>query len=140
MANQIEERIDKIKNNFIGYRRNFKYTNTVAINGWLLNKPDIRIIDVPHNTAKEMAIFMLFQITSTGVRRILCKTYGVKAIEQLKKVECCSLINCLGFIEYSPLNHLCITMYEIAVSVEFVEMPLCEKFVRKPGYGRKKFR
>lgn len=127
MNKTISNKINMIRKSFFfatnDYRR---YQNSLSINGWLLAKPNIVIL----NDGTKVGRFLVYQIHKTRIESYPCQTFSKPLIEILEQATNVCLINCLGRIVYYS-KYMIMQVEELQISHTFNDEPLDPPYVKK---------
>lgn len=130
---EIEKALTNIANSDIGISISGRYTNTISLNGFIVQKPRI----TPNRkTGNETCSFILHQITKTINGYIVDKTFHVlcylpNVVDRLKELENICFVNVVGTFERSR-KYKCdyCQMYNFEINCE-----LSEKFTKEYERG-----
>lgn len=104
---KVELAVINIAEGDIGRSVSGKYTNKVALNGFILQKPKFVKNDIRKN---ESCSFILHQITTTPTEQIVEKTYSLitympEIVSKLKELKNQCFISCVGSLERNRKLH-----------------------------------
>jgi len=103
-----------------------KYTNSVALNGYLCSLPFYQTLA----NGNEIATFYLLQLHKGRYNYYPCQTFSKGIIEQLKAITKISFVNILGKLVYSKGARYSFMVEEMSISHEFVNLTI------EPPYER----
>ena len=118
-----------IRKSLFGDKKYFYSTNSVAINGWLLQKPLKKRL----KNGAWVIKFTLFQLTEKGYEIYPCQSFDYKVIDILEHRLFVCLVNAVGRLTYSMKKQLQLHIVEIEVSHEFTNTDLDEMYGKDWG-------
>lgn len=117
----LEELINEIGNSALGVSMSGRYTNSLTLNGFLLQKPKFIKNKYRNN---ESCSFIIYQISrtpdnQTGVKSFNAITYLPKVVEKLKGVKTCCFITLFCNLEWTPkMRSYTAQMYDCEITCE----------------------
>ena len=127
---ELNELISEIGESALGVSMSGRYTNTLTLNGFILQKPKF-IKNVNRNN--ESCSFIIYQISrtidnQTGIKSFNAITYLPKVVEKMKEVKTCCFITCFCRLEWTPkLRSYNAQMYECDITCE-MDYPLLGEY------------
>jgi len=117
----LEELISEIGESALGVSMSGRYTNSLTLNGFLLQKPKFIRNQYRNN---ESCSFIIYQISrtldnQTGVKSFNAITYLPQLVNKLKGVENCCFITLFCRLEWTPkLRSYTAQMYDCEITCE----------------------
>lgn len=106
------ESIEKIREVWMNQSTYQKYLNNCVESGWLFYSPN----SMAGKNGSTLTSFVLTKVNKNNYQMIVCHTVSNKVREELEKLTCVSLVNCVGKLSYNCGKKIVFMVEEIKIT------------------------